>query len=733
MLMYDQIKEEYERIVRLICEKRLKDGIVELKEFLARTNDWTLQNNLEQIETAYNYMLDYMRQDIADPERKDLHHKLLRDTLSIADRAFVANLTEKVQSLSYSKALKSLKEAEHPYTLDSILIELESYTENYAVTHLLETEDSAAKLREVRRRHEDAQSALFALTWTTPVWNTEDEATAKRILESPLVPVNDLCLFISAITISLTESFDISKVMLLFDAYNHENNQINQRALVGLTIAFQLYHTRMPFYPELTARLSFLNEDEKFAKDLNRVQLQIIRSKDTDKISKKMREEIIPEMIKNATAHNMRINPDDNDEETDDINPDWMENLENSPLADKLREMTELQMEGADVYMGTFSSLKTYPFFNKINNWFYPFDKQHSLVGEEMQNGTGSSILDLILESAFFCDSDKYSLFFTMLHIPQSQRDMMIKQLSEQQMAEFMDEEKSNSIKTLSGKPEIVSNQYIQNLYRFFKVYPYRYEFLDLFKVPIQLNDYPVLKDIMHKPYLLKEIVFYFFKKEHYAEAAEVYNTLLKLEGDNAETYQQMGYCYQKLKDFKKALQCYLKADMLKPDNVWTNRRLATCYRAMNNFEKAVFYYKKVEEVQPENRSLLFNTGSCLSELERNDEALQYFFKLDFIEPENLRTWRAIAWCSFMLKKLDQAMKYYEKIIQKNGVAPDYLNAGHLAWILGDMKRAIEFYDKSCKLSGSKALFLDVFNKDKEFLLQNGISDYDIALMYDLL
>lgn len=724
------IREQHQHIIKLICEKRMNEAFVVLNEILSKINNWDLQNKLKEIETAYNYMLDYMRQDIADPKRMEMHQKLLRDTLVIADKVNLIQISLEPYRTFYLKTQDKLRNAEQQHTLHSLLIELEAYTENYALGELLKTEDSAQKLDNIRKRHEEAQTTLFDIIWTTPYWTPEEESTAKQILESVLISENDLCLFVSAVTLSLIENFDRKKLMLLFDAYHHKNNQINQRALVGLAFIFQLYHNRLPFYPEVTARLSMLNEDETFAHSLNRVQTQILLSKDTDKINKKMQEEIIPEMIKNANSHNLRINPDENEE---DFNPDWVQNIENSAFGDKLREMSELQMEGADVYMSTFAYHKGYPFFHPINNWFYPFDKQHSLVVKELGDGTGSNVIDLILESAFFCDSDKYSLLFTIMQIPPAHRDMMTRQLSEQQLDELKSERNSESIKTLSGRPELISNQYIHNLYRFFKVYKFRSEFLNVFDEPIRLNEYPILKESMYKPELFKSLVNFLFRKEHYKEAVEAYHILLKLEGDNAELYQKMGYCYQKLKSYPQALNAYLKADMLKPDNVWTNRHLATCYRIMNDYGKAIMYYKKAEQVQPENRSLLYNTGSCLVELGRFDEALQYFFKLDFIEPENLRTWRAIAWCSFMLKKPEQAKKYLDKIIEKNGVAPDYLNAGHVAWCLGDMKKAMEFYTKSCELSGSKALFLDVFNKDKQYLIENGINEYDIGLMYDLI
>lgn len=730
--MNTHIQEQYQYIVRLICQKRLKDAFAELKEFLVKVHEWELQNKLEQIETAYTYMLEYMQKGISDPLRKKLYNKLLIDTLGIADQALLARLSL-VLGRRYFKVKHELSEEAPQHTLESIMLELEAYTENYAVASLLKEDNDSTQLHEIRARHEEMQAKLFALVWTTSAWNPEEEEVAKKMLSSALVSTHDLCLFVSAVTLSLMECFDLRKFMYLFDAYLHESNVVNQRVLVGLVIMFQVYHDRMPFYPEIKARLDFLNEDLTFAHDISRVQLQILRSRDTDKIDKKMREEIIPEMMRNANIHQMRINPDEQDEENEDLNPDWAQDIEDSPLADKLREMSELQMEGADVYMSTFSQLKHYPFFKHIHNWFYPFDKQHSLVVDEMSGYGESSILDLILDSGFFCDSDKYSLCFTIMHIPKAQRESMISQMSEQQINEFLDERKMRESTEIVLKPEFITNQYVHSLYRFFKLYPRKHEFYDIFSDPIRLHEYPILKDTIYRKELLQNLGEFYFRKEHYVEASEVYIALLDKKGKDAETYQKLGYCYQKLKNYHKAIDAYIKADVLNPDNVWTNRHLAICYRMLKKYATAVAYYKKVEEVQPENLSLLFNTGSCLAELEQHHEALQYFFKLDFLEPHNIRTWRAIAWCSFMVKKLDQAMKYYDKILEKKGVAPDYLNAGHVAWSMGNMQRAMELYAKSCQLSGDKTLFLDMFNKDKEYLVQNNVDEDDIALMYDLL
>lgn len=459
----------------------------------------------------------------------------------------------------------------------------------------------------------------------------------------------------------------------------------------------------------------------------------MIRSQETVKIDKKMREEIIPEMIKNANISRMKFDFEENDEEGNDHNPDWAFNIENSALGDKLREMSELQMEGADVYMSTFSQLKNYPFFKMISNWFYPFDKGHSSVVKELGDANDNSILELILGSGFFCDSDKYSMCFTIMHLPKMQRDAMVAQLSDQQMNMVMDEEKTAEMKKLNDREDILSNQYIHNLYRFYKLYPRRHEFHDIFNEAIKLHTYNFLKPVLEKPLYLRNLADYYFKKEYYMTAEDIYTQLIKTVGDDAELYQKIGYCLQKEKKYDQAIQAYLRADMMKPDNIWTNRHLATCYRLSKQYDKALEYYKKIEEVEPENKTLLFNIGSSLAELGRDDEALNYFFKLDFIDPNSVKAWRAIAWCSFISGKLEQADKYYKKVLRHKPQAPDYMNAGHVAWVMGNIEKTIELYSKSVVAIHGRQQFITMFNKDKPILIQHGINKDDIPLMLDLI
>ncbi|MFP5153030.1 hypothetical protein B5F24_09285 [Bacteroides clarus] len=725
------IQEQYQHIVSLLEQKRLKEAQIQLEAFLWNCNDWTLRNRLEQAKVSYQYMLQYMRQGVNDPERQKLYRQLLAETRELAEQARISLLDE-VSTHYYHALHKNKRNMAAGYGMSSWLKVLESFPDDMAVCQLMP--DNKQSLDSALQRHEETAQYLFLTTWGNSGWTAEEEQEARMYLESELLPVNDLCLFTGAVLLSLMECFDPRKFSWLLDAATHADTQVSQRALVIIAIVLHIHPNRLWLYPELEARLSLLNEDGSFGKQLNRVYIQLLRSQETEKIDKKMREEIIPEMMKNVSImRNMKYGFEENMDE-DDRNPDWEKAFEESGLGDKIREMNELQLEGADVYMSTFAQLKSYPFFQNPHNWFYPFDMQHSgIIREFGLKPTGdNAILSLILQSGFFCNSDKYSLCFTMAHIPQAQRNMMLSQMTSQDLNELMDESKSSGLRQYAQRPDVISNQYIHDLYRFFKLSQRRHEFRDIFKEEIALHRIPALKDILRKPELLVTIADFHFRKEHPAEALGIYQEVIDMNYADADIFQKTGYCLQKEKRYKEAISAYRKADVLKPDHIWTIRHLATCYRQLRDFASALEYYRKVEAMQPENRNVTFFIGSCLAEQERYEEALQCFFKLDLMENDCIKAWRAIGWCSFVSGKSEQAMRYYEKVLALKPIATDYLNAGHVALRLGNMEKAAELYGKAASESGNRETFLDMFDKDKETLIKLGIDENDIPLIRDL-
>ena len=101
------IQEQYQQIIILLQQKRLKEAQSQLEAFLWNCSDWTLRTRLEQTKVSYQYMLQYMRQGIKDPERQKLYRQLLADTWEIADQTRISLLNG--VSIRYYHALHKNK------------------------------------------------------------------------------------------------------------------------------------------------------------------------------------------------------------------------------------------------------------------------------------------------------------------------------------------------------------------------------------------------------------------------------------------------------------------------------------------------------------------------------------------------------------------------------------------------------------------------------------------------
>ena len=185
------INEQYTYIRSLLEEKRLKEALMQLESLLWQCPDWDLRTRLEQLQTSYKYMLEYMRQGANDPERWNVYRKLVADTWEIADRSRLLML-DNASSRYYHEVRRTPRpESLSAYTLKKLLHMLESFNDDLAVSGLLSDE----KMDEVLKRHEETLKYMFLQTWTNSAWTPEEEEDAQSMLTSELLPVNDLCLF----------------------------------------------------------------------------------------------------------------------------------------------------------------------------------------------------------------------------------------------------------------------------------------------------------------------------------------------------------------------------------------------------------------------------------------------------------------------------------------------------------------------------------------------------------
>jgi len=236
--------------------------------------------------------------------------------------------------------------------------------------------------------------------------------------------------------------------------------------------------------------------------------------------------------------------------------------------------------------------------------------------------------------------------------MPENYRRLMITQLGAED-EELKNMEVEESVLKPYQKEDTLIKQYIQDLYRFFKLYQRRSEFDDIFNLPLNYHRIEAFHPVVLQPQHLEKIALYYFEKNHFNEALDAYTMLAGIGVEKSEIWQKIGYCKQMLADISGALEAYLHADLIEENNMWVLHRIAHCYRVLKQPEMALTYYRRLEQFRPDDLNIQLSVGHCYLELKQYDKALNYYFKVELLDSNNTRAWRSVAWCAFLSRKFD--------------------------------------------------------------------------------
>ena len=684
----------YKRTINKLDERHLGEALELLQELANVLGDWKLLDEVADVNSAYGLLLYYMEQGNNDPAREQQHTNFIAACYNIAEKAAQ---TERALVTGTSARMRSISEI----LKDMENLELKNIT--------------SEPCEEDANKHVELYTELFNASYDSFLWNDEAAAQAQEVIDSALIAENDKILMTSGLFINCLQAFDARKIIFFADNYSTAtSSMLRIRMLVAVAFTLYTYRKRLFAYPVITSKLKDLCNNPRFTTDMQNLQKLIIESLSTHEVDRKMREEIIPAMLK---SHN--FNPEkfgiDSLEEISESNPEW-KNFEQ-----QVGKLAELEAAGADIYYSTFSTLKRYPFFNNAANWLYPFEENHPGIPKQIRKTGLKGIANALLKSDVLCDSDKYSFCMLTTQMTDVQVNMIISQLPEM----------GGYDTAIAQTSESTCRNYLRNLFRFFYLYSGKSKPANPFETDMSLLDCNELAEAFKDKTEINKISAYAIKKGKY-DMAISFLLLSETKGfADSEVYQELGFCYQKKKSYFDAIAAYEKANALSGDSKWTLQHLAQTNRIVGNYKDALNYYRLLETAKGEDAKIAFRCGECLVHLESYDDAMHEFFKAEYLNPDMTAATRAIAWCSILTDDIKQARKYYDKLLLKEEQGEDLLNAGHAAWIDGDTKAAVELYSRAyAELKREE--FLKRMLSDKEILKTHGISNYDITFMSDI-
>lgn len=709
---------EYKQAVESALDNRNFHEAFRLLRVMLAPDSWRLRADLEAAEEDYSRIIDYALSGAPDPGREEQISAMVTRIYSILDMILRDSMAADHSSLYFSTVRTN--RISRGETLPGLLEEYGKAAAGASAFALASM--PASKAAERRRIVEDLEPRVFMRLWTTTPLSFDETSAVRAAMLSEDIPLHMKQLMVSAITLSLLEFFNESLLKFLLEFASPQfDAAVQVRATVGAVLVMARWPRRSDSKP-VNSILASLREQGEWSADVEQVFMQLVRTADVEKIARTMREEIIPQMMKLSPEIEKHIKEVGLDPSEADINPEWEEKLNKSGLSDKLRKLSELQMEGGDLFYSAFSMLKSYHFFSHPANWFMPFNADRSDVIDAL--GHDDALGLLISDAPAMCDSDKYSFIFSLDRLPESQKQAVMGQIgaASMQMAEITGSELLPERVKRNG----MITRYMQDLFRFFKLFRRHGEFTDPFASLVNPAAIPALRADFSGHDKIRLLGEFYFKHDHMDDALRLFRML----PPDLTLHQKMGHALQRLGLLESALEEYERAEMLAPDSEWTLKRLAQINKALGRHRKALEYYERIERLNPDQLATALNMGHCFLQLNELHEALHSYYKAEMLDENSVKPLRPIAWCAFLSRDFDTAKKYYARILSAETPTPaDYLNLGHLSLALDDVREAMNYYNLYA--DGNVARLATSLRDDTPLLARAGVDTGIIPLVLD--
>lgn len=713
----------------MLTNGELGTAMTEYEKVSADMVNPLLQERFQQIRNDYRLMLDFLLRGFRDTERDRLYSQLIvRFDQLVADTDMNMQ-TENSQMFANIKKNLAAFSAQH----DEVYGRLEAFVTDMAMTELEEEAIQDLKQKDLYERHYSFMSKLFEHIWLSPQWSDDDMAAYERLLLSPTIERNDIMLILSAVFLANSQCFDARKTLLMVNiSAKATDEHIRQRALVGWALTLD---ERMSLYPQLTDAIREYCGNDGNTQQLVELQKQLYFCLNAERDNEAIQKDIMPDIIKNSNLNITRFGIEEKDEDTlqNILNPEAQEEAIDK-VEQSFRKMVEMQKAGSDIYFGGFSQMKRFSFFFQTANWFAPFDVNHPAIKHVTGSGKQTAFIQALLKSGPFCDSDKYSFVLAMSNV----FDRLPDNIKEMMNGESMFEVYNASQDTES--PVYIRRMYLQDLYRFFKLYTNKQLLHNPFNsqhgkrgTALFIDHSVFCGTIADDRYT--EIGQFLLRRNNTLEAWSMIERLREIQSDSLlELRAQCLYMQGKSEE---AEMLYRKVVEKNPDDAKAISALAKITFQTGRYDEAVEYYKHLQQQYPDKLSYQLNYCVALSKTPQVAESIETLYRLYYENPDNHNVLRVLAWNLLVAKRTEQAGTEYEKLLQiGDQKAEDWLNAGYYYLIVRNVEKAVDMFrryvEESKSAQDARHLIGKQIAADADVLLENGIDKIEMQLIVDL-
>ena len=658
------MKEAIKQIKHSILREHLGEAIEGLDKLIKSHISWGISDKIDRLREDYDLMLSSLQQGMKDPMLYDNFFHLLREAYRLYATVKWYVRKEQNQSFAYSTS---------PYfDIESCRRQLETFFADEALG------------QPDHQRHQVYINNVFNALTNQILWTDDSAEQMEQLLLSETIDSRDRQMIVTAVMLSAAGTFDYRKLLVLHHVYRQTDDvAIRQRALVGWVMAIDDDMRRL--YPEQQTLSEEIASDEKTNSDLFALQTQMVNCLNASRDQDIIKNEVLPDFISSKGAPNIDIRIIEDPDEIEDFAEREEMEKKIEDMEDKVEKIVNMQKNGSDMYFGGFAMMKNIPFFNTLANWFCPFYFEHPEVAKELSNDVTIAVARGLLDSIPLCDSDKYSFVFAMNSVVAKLPPKMLEMFSQ---GELKPVEAFFNI----DNDVLAMRNYLHNLYRFFRLCPLQSKFVNIFSKEkclfitkeffLTFNFSSKIGKI-GKTLFKNELTDYF---EHLISNVILPSTdLMMLQGD---------YFYRK-DDYASAAEMYSIVLNDNHNNKAALRGLARCHFQLSEYDEALRCYEDLEELMPDNESVLLNKFICMSYTDDVRNAIQGLSKINYEHPHQARVLSALGWAYLVEGNTEMALKRYEEAVAANDATDvEYFHRGIALICAGEYQQAVDSMTK---------------------------------------
>lgn len=725
--------EALELVMKCLLERHLGAAIEAMGSYVAAYSNAIVADQLQAIGNDYQMMTDYWRKGFKDPQLKHLFDNLLRRLYQLYASQYISRMIG--QSSFLSSLYMRVHLAGRDWTVGTVREELESIVSDIAMLDLDSSPRTEEKRLKLYERHHRLVSEFFDQLLTSDQWSDGQGAAMEELLLSPTLYSRDQQLLVSAVMLACVECFDMAKFRTMVHVYEQTSDEpVRQRALVGWVfamnsaIALQLCH-------EVVELVEHLLENADCRQELVDLQKQMIYCLNAEQDHATIQQEIMPDLLqhngfrmRNGMLEEVEDNPLD-----DILHPD-AEERKLEKVEASFQRMVDMQRQGSDVYFGGFSQMKRFPFFNELCNWFMPFYVEHPGISAIYKDQNKNKYLGKMITDGPFCNSDKYSFMLAFSQVI-NRLPENIRQMLERGEATFHEVEEADT-----RTPAYIRRIYLQDLYRFYRVFPRREEFLNCFDT--QRRNYLFFADPVYQRTHLEphfnEITAFLLKHKRIDDMADLLNNYGEHRRDTQFSLMA-AYAIRHGRKIRQAdggflceADCYARVLEHDPDNEQALANSARLAFRGKDFSGALTFYETLLTRHPDKQNYQLGKAVCLISLQRNDEALKILYRLNYEAEDDKAVSRVLAWALTCDGRYEQAERLYGQLLSREHPdAEDLLNYGYCLWFAGGIDEAADCFHRYLAESKQKATF--ILDNERDLIRSKGITEPEMQMMLNIL